>query len=1280
MSSTLKKIEGQTKKTMENISKSVQNTRPAFDWLKGTIAAAAAGFSIKGAWDWLVKSNAEMEKYQQTLTVVMKSQKEAVETLAWAQKFAAKTPFEIPEIVEATTRLYSYGITAKNVLGDIGDMAAAMGKPLMQAVEAIADAQTGELERLKEFGITKQMLIDQALKLGKGEIVNAKGQITNLKDLNETLISIIRERYHGAMEAQSKTLDGMISNLKDWLGTTGRTLGEGVFKSVKPALASLLDYLNKLTDSGAVERWAESIGDAFKSVGKSVQDTFGFLSSAYDMIKNQNWEELGKATAEGILKALKAVGNIGTKVLDWIVNQITSINWRDAGSKSAKPALEFVVGFVDTLFDPSFWIKNWQTVLTGALIFLPVGKLLKIPGVKQIADYILPIIGKAAKTVASSVVNFFKDTGSSLVSGIMKGIGKDGPKLALSLKNVFKDAVKSIKSVGETLYLSWLEVWARAGKAVGVKAAVIRAAVINAVNSAINAGKQVVGKSFEIGMSIVRGIWNGIKSLGSWIRNSVIKWVEDYIPKPIKNILKIKSPSQVMMEIGKQAGLGLVKGLEITKDQLQSTAESLSSSLISALSTIAGAVGTGSLVNKIEVRGTIQDLIVESLKLVQGGVKGSKNIATSLTSLLGLVPKAVEDPTGLVGKNLLSSLKKIAVEAAKISGQAGYTIENAINSALAQIDENVREKYRSWIEQINDIGTEFGSAIGKNSEESLIKLNDLIEDLLTSAQAFAEQGDKAGQYLVAALTEVSRLIPSALNDATGELGQQVISKLKEAALEVNKITGDSSFQIRRAFRDAARSAAQSIDELRQKMSSFMSEVDQLYQDMQNSLSEAKQQYLEDVESTNKELQKNIEELQKNFENTLENTAESLRNWTGLFDDVPELARDSIRRMLKSLRDQVSRFDVFYDMLKTLTQRGVDEGLIEELRKMGPKAAPQVLALVQATDAQLQEYVALWQERAELAKEEAANQLQGTRQEMIDQIEQMRSDANAKLSKLYDTWQSQIKKIKDDTEKKLQEMCMSSDMYGSIFMINLMESIKKQYPEFVKVINQVIEKMMPEYQAGYGYSGGSSGSGGSGSGGSGGGSSSEGGSSQYPRYIFAPDYYKMINGVAAIKASELSTYGFDVKWNESTRMVEINGVPVAPLKIENGRAWVGIRQVFEGIAGRSVYYDSSSKMVYVYHEGGQVTKQGPRSLKNDEVPIIAREGEWILPASQSSIVFDFEAVLKRQTDRIIEAIEKRMNFTIQKVVGAENANYYQQDVNLEKVSRQIARDILLLANG
>jgi phage-related protein len=231
----------------------VANNR--FGSLMGTIGkVTGAYFAFQGLTSGLaglgaatIGANADMETYQNTLTTLMKDEKKAIETLAWAEKFAASTPFEIPGIVDATAKLTAYGIDATTVMTDIGNMAAIMGKPLDQAVEAFADAQTGELERLKEFGITKQMLIDKAQKMYGVEIVNAKGQITDMEKMNGALLGIMQERYSGGMEIASKSFKGMISNVQDAMGTILREMSKPVFDKLKNGLEKLVPVMGAVT-------------------------------------------------------------------------------------------------------------------------------------------------------------------------------------------------------------------------------------------------------------------------------------------------------------------------------------------------------------------------------------------------------------------------------------------------------------------------------------------------------------------------------------------------------------------------------------------------------------------------------------------------------------------------------------------------------------------------------------------------------------------------------------------------------------------------------------------------------------------------------------------------------------------------------------------------------------------------------------------------------------------------------------------------------------------------
>ena len=116
--------------------------------------------------------------------------------MSWIREFAASTPFEVPGLVEASVRLEAYGLNAKKYMRTLGDTAGAMGKPIMSAVEMVADASQGEFERLKEFGLRG---LDVARAAGFETVKDMTSTRENLAKGTEALMEISKAatRRHG---------------------------------------------------------------------------------------------------------------------------------------------------------------------------------------------------------------------------------------------------------------------------------------------------------------------------------------------------------------------------------------------------------------------------------------------------------------------------------------------------------------------------------------------------------------------------------------------------------------------------------------------------------------------------------------------------------------------------------------------------------------------------------------------------------------------------------------------------------------------------------------------------------------------------------------------------------------------------------------------------------------------------------------------------------------------------------------------------------------------------
>lgn len=238
-----------------------------------------AGHGVVG----MAKTAGQFEQFQSILEVTEGSAEKAKASLEWVKQFAVDTPNNLDETMEAFVRLRAYGMDPTNgLLKTLGDTGAAMGKPVLQAVEAVADAITGENERLKEFGVVGRAIKGSNIieyeytdKNGKQQI--AKVNKTNRKQIEQTLTRIFKEKYDGTSEKQAKTIIGIWSKLEDyWTNLQVDIMQSGAFDWIKNKLQGVLDILDKMQQNGELKKWANDIGNVIKEVAQGFWE-FGML-------------------------------------------------------------------------------------------------------------------------------------------------------------------------------------------------------------------------------------------------------------------------------------------------------------------------------------------------------------------------------------------------------------------------------------------------------------------------------------------------------------------------------------------------------------------------------------------------------------------------------------------------------------------------------------------------------------------------------------------------------------------------------------------------------------------------------------------------------------------------------------------------------------------------------------------------------------------------------------------------------------------------------------------
>ena len=307
-------------KEAKDADKAASGIGSAFSSLSKLAGGLFAGFSVAQFAGKLVSVQREFDVLNSALITITGSSAKAENEFEWIKSFAAETPYSLSEVTKAFIKLKTLGLDAsKESLTSYGNTASAMGKSLDQMIEAVADASTGEFERLKEFGI-------RAKKEGDDVSLTFQGVTKTIKNSSEEigryLTEIGNNNFAGAMTERAKTLDGAISNLGDSWDELFRTINKNdagglIFDSVKLATGAITEMISLLNAmSGAT-------GDAAKETGafttaqnglKTVFETVAILGMNVKYVLVQIGNELGGLAAQAAAVAqfnFRAAGEIG---------------------------------------------------------------------------------------------------------------------------------------------------------------------------------------------------------------------------------------------------------------------------------------------------------------------------------------------------------------------------------------------------------------------------------------------------------------------------------------------------------------------------------------------------------------------------------------------------------------------------------------------------------------------------------------------------------------------------------------------------------------------------------------------------------------------------------------------------------------------------------------------------------------------------------------------------------------------------------------------------------
>lgn len=348
--------------------------------------------NIGGLASQMINSNAAFEQYETRFSTLLGSTSAAQARMAELAQFGAQTPFDLPGVVEADIVLQGFGLHSteamrkfgysgqqiRTIAGDVASGTGADFKEMALLIGKFSAGSTGEaIMRMQELGITnREEMTKMGLQFDKsGQLLSPLPQAMNV------VLQLMEKKYGGLMEAQSKTFEGMMSNLRDWSGNALRVIGKPVFELMKDKLKGLLEFLSSPAVMKAIDTFAGILANG--------------IGVAVDWISKTAWPAL--------MVIVNWVGTTGWPMLQGIIGWISSV---------AAPIFQSIVGTIEGLITSAGGLV--EAFKKGGLagLFAELGVQLEGPG--GLGERIKMIIENLPGRIADLAVEYGPKIGQML--------------------------------------------------------------------------------------------------------------------------------------------------------------------------------------------------------------------------------------------------------------------------------------------------------------------------------------------------------------------------------------------------------------------------------------------------------------------------------------------------------------------------------------------------------------------------------------------------------------------------------------------------------------------------------------------------------------------------------------------------------------------------------------------------------------------------------------------------------------------------------------------------
>ena len=392
------------------------------------------------------------------------------------------------------------------------------------------------------------------------DITTPLGKITGIGSIISQLGTVVEQTFRAIGQAIPQAFSGLSGVISSLVGSGNQI--QTLFATILTTISGVLGTM----DFSALTNLAQAILPALKS---GFQTFLGYVTPAIQPLLNafvNLWnaiQPIVNVIASSLMPVFQILGAFLGGFVSGVMGALTTaFNVLAGVARVLTPVIQFVGSVIQALA-PIF-------VTVAGFIGQLMGQFAGFNGV-------LGVVGKVVSSVFSGIIGFGSRLFGSL-SGVFNNIA-----------NGFRIMGSGLGSVGSGISNTFSSIIGFAGRMVsGIIGAVsgVAGRIASHFSGVFGAISRAIGNVTDIGANIVNGIAQGIR--GAWGSvTSAIGALTDMIPKKIRSLLGIHSPSRVMRDmVGKFIPQGIAVGMTSQEGFISSHAQKLKDQLTGSMSNI----------------------------------------------------------------------------------------------------------------------------------------------------------------------------------------------------------------------------------------------------------------------------------------------------------------------------------------------------------------------------------------------------------------------------------------------------------------------------------------------------------------------------------------------------------------------------------------------------------------------------------------------------------------------------------------------------------------------